>query len=297
MWVPRELRTVSTAAPDDWVVNPSLRVLGPGQPRDDVVGFSDVVSPDQPTAWVKDPASEVLAPFALSAELASLLGSLEPGTPLPTSLSPRTVALLHSARIIGDAADMRRRRDDWLWRIDRAALQFREGYAALGQLLHPFTLGAARVYFRRLVRQRRAHFGDGQSARRWIVHNEPVARFFHHQLTPIVARVAGVEIKPSYVYFSCYEGGADLEWHTDRKQCEFSLSMLLDYSPAPAAESPWPLLLDTPHGRVAIHQRIGESLAYRGGEIPHARERLPPDHASMHLFLHYVPKSFEGELD
>jgi hypothetical protein len=72
--------------------------------------------------------------------------------------------------------------------------------------------------------------------------------------------------------------------------------MLLDYSPPPAQQSPWPLLLETPRGRVAIHQRIGEALAYRGCDIPHARERLQVGHASMHLFLHYVPLQFSGEL-
>jgi hypothetical protein len=296
-WAPRDWRPEGVPAAGDCIVNPSLRFSESGELQGERAAFSAAVSTDQPTAWVSDAASRVLAPFALSPGLASQVRALEPGAPLPSSLPPEVLARLHSAGIVGDLTGMRRQRDQWLARIDQATLEFHEGYAALGQLLHPFTLAAARVYFRRLIRQRRAHLGDGQSPRRWIVHNEPVARFFHHQFTPIVAKVAGVEVKPSYVYFSCYDGGADLEWHTDRKQCEFSLSMLLDYSPRPAAESPWPLLLHTSSGRIAVHQRIGESLAYRGGEIPHARERLPLGHASMHLFLHYVPIHFEGELD
>jgi hypothetical protein len=294
-WVPRELRAAPRVARAGWIVNPSLRFSQTGF-HDDGAAFSEAVSSPTPTAWVADPVSGLLAPFAVGTPLASLLAQLEPGALLASGLRDDTASLLHSAGIVYDPQDLEQDRAHWRARLDKASRQFREGYAALGSLLHPYTLGAARVYFRRLIRQRRARLGDGQSEWRWVVHGEPVAKFFHHQLTPIVALVAGVELKPSYVYFACYEGGADLEWHTDREQCEISLSMLLDYSPRPAQESPWPLLLLPRGGRVAIHQRIGESLAYRGREIPHARERLPAGHASMHLFLHYVPAHFSGEL-
>jgi len=295
-WVPRELRTAPADPPGDCCVNPDLRYTPGGFPGD-AVPHADAVSTAEPTAWVGDPVSGVLTPYALGPELAASIAALEPGSPLARSLPADTVSLLRSAGILLERDSLPQQRGEWQARVAHAAREFRDGYASLGSLLHPFALGAARVYFRRLIRQRRASFGDGQSAWRWFVHNEPVARFFHHQLTPIVAAVAGVALKPSYVYFCCYESGANLKWHTDREQCEISLSMLLDYSPQPASAAPWPLVLQTRRGRVAIHQRLGETLAYRGGEIPHARDRLPAGHVSMHLFFHYVALPFSGVLD
>jgi hypothetical protein len=297
VWVPRELRAAPAATRGEWIVNPSLRFSETGEFRGGAA-FSEAVSPPvpAPTAWIADPVTGLLAPYAASAPLASLLAQLEPGEPLAHSVPDALAALLYSAGIVHDPEVVERERAQWRARLDAATHQFREGHARLPNSLHPHTLGAARVYFRRLIRQRGARLGDGQTPWRWVVHNEPVARFFHHQLTPIVAAIAGLELKPSYVYFACYEGGADLEWHTDREQCEISLSMLIDYSPRPAQESPWPLLLLTPRGRIAIHQRIGEALVYRGRDLPHAREHLPAGHASMHFFLHYVPAQFDGDL-
>jgi hypothetical protein len=296
-WVPRELRSGHTAARGNWIVNPLLQYSASGELHGSGIAFSDAMSTEEPTAWVTDPISSLLSPFAVSPALSSVIATLEPGAPLARPLPATTVSLLQAAGILYDADVIEKERAQRREYVEHAAQRFRDGYAALGNLLHPFTLGAARVYFRRLIRQRRARFGDGQSERRWAAHNEPVARFFHHQLTPLVTAIAGIELKPSYVYFSCYEGGADLKWHTDRAQCEVSLSMLLDYSPQPTAESPWPLLLAPKQGRVAIHQRIGEALAYRGCEVPHARDRLQAEQTSMHLFLHYVPADFSGDLD
>ena len=73
--------------------------------------------------------------------------------------------------------------------------------------------------------------------------------------------------------------------------------MLIDYSPEPDAESPWPLWLDAKHGPIAIHQRLGDTLIYRGRELPHYRHQLPAGHTSTHLFFHYVPADFTGSLD
>ena len=60
----------------------------------------------------------------------------------------------------------------------------------------------------------------------------------------MVAQIAGVAVKPSYAYVSCYQGGADLPMHTDRVQCEYSITLLIDHSPEPTGRSPWPLFLD-----------------------------------------------------
>jgi hypothetical protein len=123
-----------------------------------------------------------------------------------------------------------------------------------------------------------------------------VTRFFHLQLTEAVSQLVGEAVKPSYVYFASYQGGAELKRHTDREQCEFSLTFCLDYAPEPAGATPWPLHLDTPRSRVTVQQALGDALLYRGRELPHYRDRLPDGHTSTSIFFHYVCADFRGSL-
>jgi hypothetical protein len=132
---------------------------------------------------------------------------------------------------------------------------------------------------------------------RYIAHNEPVARFFHHQLTAAVAAIAGEPLKPSYVYMAAYQPGAILQKHTDREQCDFSVTLCLDYSPEPRCATPWPLHLHKKSGMVTVFQAIGDALLYRGCQLPHSRDALPQGHTSTSIFFHYVREGFKGSLD
>jgi hypothetical protein len=124
-----------------------------------------------------------------------------------------------------------------------------------------------------------------------------VARFFHHQLTAAVAAIAGEPVKPSYVYLAAYQPGAILEKHTDRAQCEFSVTLCVDYSPEPRNATSWPIHLHKKSGTVAVFQAIGDALLYRGCQLPHSRDPLPEGHTSTSIFFHYVRENFTGSLD
>src|SRR5207247_255912 len=114
--------------------------------------------------------------------------------------------------------------------------------------------------------------------------------FWHRQLAPVISRIAGASFAPTYAYFASYVAGAKLARHTDRADCEISVSYLLDYSPWPNGRpSPWPIRLERAEGTVRIRQRIGDALVFRGRQLPHSRGALPSGHASTHLFFHYVP--------
>jgi hypothetical protein len=139
--------------------------------------------------------------------------------------------------------------------------------------------------------------GDDQSARRYVAHNETVARFFHQQITNAVITVVGEPIKPSYVYFASYLSGAELKKHIDREQCEFSVTLCLDFSPEPELATSWPIRVDTPEGSTAVYQALGDSLVYRGTKVPHYRSVLPEGRTSTSIFFHYVPAGFSGSLE
>ena len=139
--------------------------------------------------------------------------------------------------------------------------------------------------------------GDQQSPRRYVAHNESVACFFHHQIANAVAAVVGEAIKPSYVYLASYVSGAELKKHTDRQQCEFSVTLCLDFSPEPKRATPWPIRLDTGKGTVTVYQALGDGLVYRGTKLPHYRDVLAEGCTSTSIFFHYVPVDFSGPLE
>lgn len=246
-------------------------------------------------AWVRDSLGRIW-PYWLGPKLESLVRSLKANEPVPASFPPREHALLAGAGIL--VSRVSRAADPAQLAYERAGLEFREkGYVVLPNLIHPFHVAALRRYFRNRIRNGAISLGDRQSARRYAVHNEPVARFFHHQIAPVLSAVAGEELKPSYVYSASYLSGSELKKHTDREQCEFSITFCLDYSPEPSLASPWPIRLQTKQGSVAVHQALGDGLAYRGTRLPHYRGVLGENQTSTSIFFHYVSVNFNGPLN
>jgi hypothetical protein len=88
-----------------------------------------------------------------------------------------------------------------------------------------------------------------------------------------------------------------LKKHTDREQCEFSVTLCLDFSPEPELAASWPIRLDTGKGTVTVYQALGDGLVYRGTQVPHYRFPLAEGRTSTSIFFHYVPADFSGLLN
>jgi len=286
-------------------VNPECFVCAAGQLPDELLlkserlaGFAgQAFALQTAVAWVRDAATGNLLPFWLGPELESMLRGLRRDEPVPSSVPERVCCLLEAAHIL--LPECRARREQAGTEVPgKAARQFREkDYAPVSGLIHPFHIAALRRYYRHLIRTGAVRLGDSQSMRRYVAYNEPVARFFHHQITSIVSTVAGEPLKPSYVYFASYLSGAELKRHSDREQCEFSVTFCLDFSPEPKLETPWPIRLDTPTDTVTVYQALGDGLAYRGTRLPHYRDVLGAGQTSTSIFFHYVSEDFSGPLD
>jgi hypothetical protein len=249
-------------------------------------------------AWVRDPATGSLHPFWLGPRLEGIVSRIRAGDLAPESLPEEFRRLLVGSGILTAANHVERRCEEWREVAGNAAHAFREkGYAPVRNLIHPFNLAALRRYYRNAIRRGAIRLGDEQSSRRYIAHNDSVARFFHHQIANAVSAIAGEAIKPSYVYLASYLGGAELQKHTDREQCEFSVTLCLDFSPEPGVETSWPLRLDTSEGTVTVYQALGDGLVYRGTQLPHYRNVLAEPYSSTSIFFHYVPANFLGTLE
>lgn len=248
--------------------------------------------------WIQDPGTKMLQPFWPSAEVEEILAGLSPGSPLPTGIPERVKHVCTMADIFVPENYSSMRRRQWAETVSHCSSQFlQNGYTTVAGLIHPFYVAALRRYYRCMVRTKQLPLGDTQNAHRYVAHNEEVARFFHHQLTPAVSAIVGQAVKPSYVYLGAYQGDTALAKHVDRDQCEFSITFCLDYSPEPQRETSWSIDLHTPKGKVSVFQALGDALFYRGCEVPHSRDRLPQGHTSTSLFFHYVKQDFTGSLD
>jgi hypothetical protein len=249
-------------------------------------------------AWITNPATGALLPFWLGAELSHSLHQATPGGLEPEGLFPAQRRILLAAGVLVEQNHIARCCAAWTEISARGRDHFRrKGYLTVRDLIHPFHIAALRRYYRQLVRTGKLLLGDSQCPRRYGVHNEPATRFFHHQLAGAISDCVGEKIKPSYVYTGCYLGGAVLEKHTDREQCEFSLSLCLDYSPEPARHTGWPLRLEADGSQISVQQGIGDGLIYMGCKLPHYRDALPSGHTSTSIFFHFVRESFQGSLD
>jgi hypothetical protein len=296
--------SLPSAAPDrrqEFVLNPLARILPGGQIPTELSAHSAVLerfAVQGTIAWVPRSGSDSFLPFWLTSRLEEALTDVTLEGGLSSRVRNEELSILIAVELLRAEESAERDREHWHEMITSAAEMFRErDYAPMRNLIHPFHVAALRRYFRYMIRRGMFCLGDEQSARRYGVHNDSVAQFFHQHLTKTISLVVGETVKPSYVYSACYLSGAELTKHIDREQCEFSISLCLDFTPEPEKETPWPIRLDTPHGPVSIYQALGDGLVYRGTRVPHYRDVLAKGRTSTSIFFHYVREDFAGSLD
>jgi hypothetical protein len=249
------------------------------------------------TVWVTDPVSSLVTPYALGKATAAYLATIKPGEGAPCNMPQNVCLPLLLAGVLIEPLAARGDRESRNTELRVCKISFvRVGHAVIRHLLPPLLLGSLRRHYRRLVESGSMRLGDSQSRHRYVAHNEAMARFVHGQLLQTMCVIAGLKLKPSYAYAACYLRGAILPRHTDREQCEYSVSLCLDYAPEPYATTSWPLWLDTAAGPVPIDQSLGDALFYRGRCLPHFRTQLAAGEFSTSLFLHYVDERFAGSL-
>ena len=164
-------------------------------------------------------------------------------------------------------------------------------------------LDAYRCHLPGVVGMQRTIGRGSAEPHRTVLRDEPGANEIQRYLTPFLLHAApdqigfGNMLKPSYCIVATYPRGASLPKHVDRPQCDFTLSVLVDYDGlADGDDAPWPLELDLPDGTTrAVTWGAGDGLLYRGADLPHARGPLPAASAT-YLFFHWVLPTHKGRL-
>jgi hypothetical protein len=244
-----------------------------------------------------DAATGAAWPYWVGYEFIGHIAALAPGSPVPGNLPKPLVWVLAKAEILVAPNHAERRRREWQQHSRVLASRFRGGYVQLANLVPAFHLAALRRYYRQSVRSGALTLGDDQVPRRYVCHNEAAARFMNLQFAGVVSNIAGAPVKVSYAYVAAYQSGSALERHTDREECEYTITICVDATPEPVATCPWPIDLDTKGGTARIFQELGEGLLFRGRTLAHQRGRIPSGHSVTSMLLHYVDQQFDGPLD
>lgn len=279
-------------------LNPSACLGG----REELLGseedpeLGERLSSQHPLAWVPERRTGVKVPVHLGPRHRALLEELSGARkPRRQGYPPARVAELEAAGLLLPRADARQLP---VGPSGDERQSFRKhGYATIEALFSRSFCLALSTYFRGLRVQGFLRAGDDQVPLRHVLHNEAVTAFLHRQLPPFVAALVGCPVKPSYCYVAEYMPGAVLQRHVDRSQCEFTISLLVDFSPRPEGKCSWPLWLSpTGKDRLGVRLAIGDAVLYKGREIAHWRNALAPGKRSISIFFHFVPEAFTEPL-
>jgi hypothetical protein len=279
------------------IVNPSLRVLQ-GTGAFSAAWRTSPAADAHALAWLREPGNDVQYAYWLDESDAERLGALTRGEVQPADLHIGQQRRLANAGLLMSIAQYRERTAAWArkrayW---RAHLR-REAYVRLNRLLPSSLLASVQNYFGGLVAEGHLPFNDGQ-APRYYRHSDPLAVWLHQQLAPSVAALVDEPVKPSYTFAGSYVAGGYLKPHTDREQCEYTLSLTVDATPSRKRADAWPLSLRDRRGQtVSARLAPGDALLFKGRELTHFRETLAPGRTSTSLFFHFVPVDFAGKLD
>jgi hypothetical protein len=238
--------------------------------------------------WVDDRDRSAIWPYWLGPEYARLLESLEPGRPPDVELPEEVVRTLRISGILVTREAAEEGRRAWEAAVQDLAPQMARGLLPLSGLLPAYHVGALRRYYRYHTRVGTFTLGDEQTPQRFVAYDEPVTQFVHRQLTRTIGDVVGRPLAPSYNYLAFYQGGAVLDPHTDREECEYTISLCIDATPDPHTYGAWPLHVMSYDGPMSFTQDVGDGLLFRGRELPHWRDRLPEGYTASAILFHFV---------
>lgn len=270
---------------------------------------AELLGIDEQTLYVQDPETLFTSPVNLhdasgrtgqgperasAARLDEALAELRAQRCRAEDLPPDVFAALAGARILVPQ-DARADRRTGAW----AAQLAERGYAVLRNVIPPAFAESLREYCWSLLDGGWLQRGDGQVARRWFRHNDPVFRAVHQALVPLVNRITTAHftaVKATYAYLGIYETDAALARHRDRPQCRWNLSMLLGSRPHRPRARQWPIYLQLDGEPKAVALGVSDALLYAGQETPHWREPLTDMNHYAACFFHFVDWDFTGGL-
>jgi hypothetical protein len=277
------------------IINPTLRFLGTSESLADDSSLRLCYRQIQPERFWYELRGEHYAPgvYSFNESQHENLNSLILGKKTPRDFDVDWLRLLVSSEILVAPEYIEKTTNGARQTIILAQRHLEtHRYVKLKSILHPFQLGAIRRYYRAMVTEGYFTFGDEEWPLRFFAGNDRIGRFHQEQMTLLMCKIIGEPVRPTFTFFASYRPGAILPPHRDREECEFSISLLLDFVPEPDDLCPWPIFVESPprSGRsIPVHLGIGDLLLYRGRELRHYRDAFQNGEASTNWLFFYEP--------
>lgn len=107
---------------------------------------------------------------------------------------------------------------------------------------------------------------------------------------PIVERITGKTLYPTYSYARIYYNGATMALHKDRPSCQYSATMTIDVEDDAL---PWEIWMDNLSGVAKpLVLPVGTMAVYCGDKLNHWRKEFKGN-KQIQVFLHYVDANGE----
>jgi hypothetical protein len=129
-------------------------------------------------------------------------------------------------------------------------------------------------------------FGDCQFSTSYVGQVLPMFEVLLDQMTTKMEEITKKTLFPTYSYARIYYGGSELARHTDRRACEYSVTVCLQPDTVE-----WPICISDKMGvEHRIAQRPGDAVVYKGCEQEHWREMFTGT-SHLQVFLHWVDQN------
>ena len=164
-----------------------------------------------------------------------------------------------------------------------------QGFEVVKKYALPYFSAYLRHYFALIVQNDPSLGGDSQAPNSHCVYGDPafdLAMIFSRE---DIGQIVGKNLIPQYTYARIYNKGSDLKIHSDRPECQYSVTLCLggEY------EKPWPIWIKDYAGNMnEVPLDVGDMVVYHGTELEHWRDKFEGN-MQYQLFMHYVDS--EGE--
>ena len=160
----------------------------------------------------------------------------------------------------------------------------KNGYEVVKQFIDYSFANFLKNYFDVIVRKGICDMGDDQAPNSHSIYGDPAFDMAMAMSTEDIGKIVGKTLIPQYTYARIYKNGSVLERHSDRPECQYSVTLCLggEY------EKQWPIWIQDYDGNDhCVELDEGDMLVYSGCELEHWRDKFEGN-AQFQLFMHYV---------
>ena len=159
-----------------------------------------------------------------------------------------------------------------------------QGFQKIEKFIPTFFSTYLRNYFNLRVQNDPSLKGDPQAPNAHCVYGDPAFEMVMAMSAKDIGEIVDKTLIPTYTYARIYKKGSNLKIHTDRPECQYSVTLCLggEY------EKPWPIWIKDYDGKShEVPLDEGDIVVYRGTALRHWREKFE-GHRQFQLFMHYV---------